>query len=207
MFRFAFRDLIWFTIVLGLVVVWTLEMKRQQRESAELNRLQIIQNEQATELQKIEDDLLDKNQKEAGRSLADWARQRGTKQQAIVPRGGPSEALFGEWEIVDLIEQGKAHDLQGQPTEWIKFARGRIGFSQPSGGWDWYPCTINARQINVSFSSFILKDKDFLPGLYELRDGKLRIVWPDDVGKPPPTNFDALNDKQLSLYVLTKKLE
>lgn len=207
MFRFAFRDLLWLVIVLGLVIAWRLEIKQRQRESAELSRLQVLLKEQANDFQNIEEFALDKDQQEARRLLTDWAQRRTAKRETVVPRGGPFEALLGEWEVVEKIERGISRDLKGQPSESIKIVNGRIGFSKPSGAYDWCLCTINAREINVNFGPLFPKGRDILQGLYELKGGELRIVWPVAAGKPRPTNFDALNNKQITLDVLTKKVE
>jgi len=50
----------------------------------------------------------------------------------------------------------------------------------------------------------ILKSSEVLKRLYELKGGKLRIVWVDDVNKRRPTEFDAVNNKHLTLCVLKK---
>lgn len=49
-----------------------------------------------------------------------------------------------------------------------------------------------------------LRSAEVLKRLYELKGGKLRIVWVDDVNKRRPTEFDAVNNKHLTLCVLKK---
>jgi len=46
--------------------------------------------------------------------------------------------------------------------------------------------------------------RSFLKGLYELKDGKLRIVWRGDDKREHATHFDALKDPRLTLFVLKK---
>src|SRR6185369_18015377 len=98
MSRFKFRDLLWLTAMLGLVICWSREMSQRKRESTEIKRLYVVMEEQALDFQNVEQHLLDKDENEARRFLTNWAPQRATKRESIAPSAGADEPLIGEWE-------------------------------------------------------------------------------------------------------------
>jgi len=201
MLRFTIRDLLWLAAVLGLAATWWHEIEQRQRESAELERLQAVLDDQAMDFQSLEQYLLDKDEAEGRRLLADWAQRYAEKQEADAPQGGPAAALAGQWEVVERISRGQVEDLAGQPSSRIRFDRRRISFLNHREPDLTCRFTVTAREIDVTFG---LDNPDVFRGLYELNDGKLRIVSPNDVNKPRPMDFDALNNNQLTLEVLKK---
>jgi len=113
-----------------------------------------------------------------------------------------ADALVGEWEIVEMIYKGKVQDFRGGSGGWIKIERESYSHSG-SGKRDYglkHPCRIGASEFDITFRDRVSK------GLYEMRDGKLRIVYREDLGDRPAA-FDAVANPDLTLLVLKKVKE
>jgi uncharacterized protein (TIGR03067 family) len=132
----------------------------------------------------------------------------------------PGEALYGEWEVVEMVYRGKEQDFKGRPGGWFVFEPGRYmrHFRQEHRNevmpervkkvmmWR---CAIRQREIDIWLKRFPAHppgapggEEVLLKALYDLSDGKLRIVW--TVGERP-TDFDeAYKDPALTSFVLKK---
>jgi uncharacterized protein (TIGR03067 family) len=128
-------------------------------------------------------------------------------------KNDPGDALYGEWEVVEMIFHGKVQDFGIGNGGWFLFEPG--GFirsfneeqrreldNQRVKALLMERCFIGRREIDIR-TKFLSREGDWRYSLYELKDGKLRIVYREDNG-PRPTHFDALKDDRLTLFVLKK---
>jgi uncharacterized protein (TIGR03067 family) len=126
----------------------------------------------------------------------------------------PGKALYGEWEIVEMIYKGKVQDFGlGRNGGWFLFEPGGFIRSRDEEQRRQLDnpgmkklvtnrCFIGRREIDILLNASRM-DAQWIFGIYELKDGVLRIVLANEAG-PRPTRFDALNDDRLILYVLKK---
>jgi uncharacterized protein (TIGR03067 family) len=119
----------------------------------------------------------------------------------------PASALNGEWEVVEMIYMGKVQDFGGKPERY-RFKDGKMWHSFKNDGEFKFegeysygigkPFTIRrGRELDVDDRGRVEK------GLYELKDGNLRIVWREDL-VDRPTGFGAVADPGLTLQVLKR---
>jgi hypothetical protein len=120
-----------------------------------------------------------------------------------------ASALDGEWEVVEMIYRGKVQDFGGQ-LERIRFKDGKVCYGSKNdrdlprelfGEYLWTtgkPFSIRrGGEIDVDYGDRVLK------GLYELKDGTLRIIEPEDFSGRP-ADFGAVADPGLTLRVLKR---
>jgi hypothetical protein len=138
-------------------------------------------------------------------------------QASAQDKAEPGEALYGEWEIVEITFKGRVQVLPEPPVGWFIFDKG--GFTWLLYGdakkirdqihasksikkaWT-EPCVIKEREIEV-MQKHQAGLKTGFTALYEIKDGMLRFVWREDNGERP-IDFDALKDPNLALYVAKK---
>src|SRR5262245_11882126 len=129
----------------------------------------------------------------------------------------PSDAIYGEWEIVEITFNGRVQVLPEPPVGWFIIEKGgfiwilygdvkktRDDIHSHKGirrGWT-EPCVIRPGEIEV-WEKYKKEPKVRFTALYEIKDGKLRFVWNEVTGERPKS-FDAMNDRQLALYVAKK---
>jgi hypothetical protein len=138
-----------------------------------------------------------------------WCHLLAVVVATLVPRAmyaaenNVDEALFGEWVIVEMVYNGTVQDFQGGTGGWFRIEK--EGFFARADETHFYSpkdsCTIGPRGIDIWEKRF--GRVRLLQALYELKDGRLRIVWRDDYGERP-TSFDARRDNRLTLYILKK---
>lgn len=63
-------------------------------------------------------------------------------------------------------------------------------------------CLIRSREIDI-WPMEVAGDKQ-LKGIYELKDGRLKIIWCDGSSNERPKSFDAMKNPELTLFVLRK---
>jgi len=130
-------------------------------------------------------------------------------------RSDPGEAIYGEWEIVEMIYRGKVQDFKGNPAGWYVFSPGgvirifgdeireRVLGDKVTRKWRTFGCSIRDCEIDIVNTPPLGKG-ELTKGLYDLKDGKLRLIYPNDGGERP-TDFDeAFKNPRLTLYVLKK---
>jgi hypothetical protein len=130
----------------------------------------------------------------------------------------PGKALYGEWEVVEMIYRATVQDFQGKCGGWFIFdkegviivpagepnAKERAMFQRIKGAKNGFrhATAIRPSELDIEFwfpwRSYTTKAS------YELKDGKLRILWGDNENERP-TDFDeAYKDMRLTYYVLQK---
>jgi hypothetical protein len=207
MFRFRIRDVLWLTVVVGLALMWRLEIRRRHSGSEELKRTQGVADEQEKYLDGIELYALDKDTGWGHPTLIRWAKQRRKMQQkkeALAGKHDPDMALVGEWAVVELIVKGKVQDLDGKPGGWMKFENGKWSEAYSNHRYS-LPCDytiVRPGEIDIDLKGLGLNGS-VLMWLYEYKDGKLRMIRGSTFGERP-THFDALTDHRLNLYLLEK---
>ena len=120
-------------------------------------------------------------------------------QADVPPRSEPVAALFGEWQIVEMIHKGKVQDLsKARGGCWIKLEERHFAISYAGREYvSRYPCTMGDGIMDVDLEGKLSK------ALYEYKDDKLRIIWRDDFGDRPKT-FDAVGKPEVTLLVLKR---
>jgi len=126
----------------------------------------------------------------------------------------PGEALYGEWEVVEMVYLATPQDFGAGNGGWFLFEPGGFwrSFNQEQRDSDNQNkklkaltknrCVIGEREIDIWVKHLSGKEM-LLQARYDLKDGKLRIIWRADYG-PRPIHFDALQDERLTLFVLKK---
>jgi len=129
-------------------------------------------------------------------------------------RTDPGEAIYGEWEIVEMVFRRTVQDLGGGPGGWFIFERGGFDYlynvgdrtkidrmkANKSRAMD--PCVIRPRELDISNKD--RPDDEPMKALWELKDGTLRVIWREGGGERP-TDFDeAYKDPRQTLFVLKK---
>ena len=132
----------------------------------------------------------------------------------------PGKALYGEWQIIEMVHrrkpdqnfEGQAGSFFFEPGGFIyaanKEVRDRVMRNKQLKKVMTERCIIREREIDIWAKPVIgTKGEGWLVECtYELRDGKLRLIWRDSPGGKRPTDFDeALKDPALTLFVLNKK--
>jgi hypothetical protein len=128
----------------------------------------------------------------------------------------PGKGLYGEWVIVEMIHKCSVQDFRGKPGGWFVFEPGGFIRLLDAEQRDEMmrnerikkratrPCIIGPREIDIDYGELSGGTPGLtLKALYELKDGKLRIIWCGEYGTRP-TDFEALKDAQLTLFVLKK---
>jgi hypothetical protein len=108
------------------------------------------------------------------------------------------KALYGEWEIVEMVFKGRMQQNKTGLLGWIRF--GERGFSIAKEDRQYiveHMCSFNGRNVDITIAGKVLQV------LIEHKDDNLRIVWRNDYGERPK-DFDAMKDSRLTLYVLKK---
>jgi len=135
-------------------------------------------------------------------------------------RPDPGKSLYGEWEIVEMIHRRTVQDFGGESGGWFVFEPD--GFLRASDEKQLANimrkkglkkalterCIIREHEIDIWAKPVIgTKGEGWLVECsYELRDGKLRLIWRDGPGGKRPTDFDeAFKDPALTLFVLKKR--
>jgi uncharacterized protein (TIGR03067 family) len=114
------------------------------------------------------------------------------------------DALVGEWDIVGMVYKGKVQDFDGPTGGTIKIGDGKLCTQHPyfngpvERGMTLRPSK-SPREIDLRHPE---GDQVWL-GIYELKDGTLRIIiaW---AGDARPMDFDAKKNERLILYTLAK---
>jgi hypothetical protein len=113
-------------------------------------------------------------------------------------------ALGGRWEVLEKVAGGKVEDFRGKPAAQMGFGD---GWWQEDGPDDRYFIggefmVVRPGEINI--------DTTGVPGFtaptkwrYKLQVGKLWMIRRKTPGERP-SDFDALNDPSLTLYLLRK---
>ena len=116
----------------------------------------------------------------------------------------PAKELYGEWELVEMIFKGKVQDFGGrqggrmrfEPEKfWLVYPGDDRGYGLPSAQWDF----VRPHEIDIQIDGV----KRATKALYDLNDGVLRVAWHRHNGERP-ASYDAINDPNLTLYVLKK---
>lgn len=118
----------------------------------------------------------------------------------------PKEALYGDWEIVEMVYRGKPQTFGERSGGWFRIGRNTFSRLFTDGLDEIQPladnCLIRSREIDI-WPVEVAGDKQ-LKGIHELKDGKLKIIWCDGSSNERPKNFDALHSPDLTLFVLKK---
>jgi hypothetical protein len=114
------------------------------------------------------------------------------------------DALYGEWVIVRMVYRGKVQDSGGVPLGWIKIEKNSFAIADSDHRYaPKQPCTIGPRR-EIDILDRSLGKEQVIKALYHLdEEGELQVIWRNDYGERP-SNFDALQDSRLTLYVLKK---
>jgi hypothetical protein len=130
----------------------------------------------------------------------------------------PGEALYGEWEVVEMVFKKTDQDFGGESRGLFLFEPGgflRFGDAKQrdtvmgNGKLKMLMtdrCIIRQDEIDIWHKPFLQKNAQerLLKCHYDLQDGKLRFIWRDGDGERP-TDFDeAYKDPQLTYFLLTK---
>ena len=111
----------------------------------------------------------------------------------------PGEALYGEWIIQEMIFKGVDQEAS-KYGGWVRIKKDSFELSTNSESLGAKcPCTIRPGEMDIKTPWSTIK------ALYELKDGRLWIAWMNNFNGERPTNFDALKDPRLTLYVLKKR--
>jgi len=131
-------------------------------------------------------------------------------------KSDPGEALYGEWEVVEMVYRGTVQDFGGKSGGFFLFEPG--GFLRFQDADDRESIMRNKRLKNALMERCIVRpgEIDIWPKLLtkelewllkascDLKGGKLRVIWGGDDDKRA-TDFDeAYKDKRLTLFVLKK---
>jgi len=131
----------------------------------------------------------------------------------------PGEALYGEWVVVEMIYRGMVQDLNGGPGGWFEFnkegviiipdadtdakTRERTYRVKSAGNGIRYATVIRGNQLDIHHKFFGGTREWTTKALYDLKDGKLRIIWSENDERP--TDFDeAYKDPRLTYYGLKR---
>jgi len=126
----------------------------------------------------------------------------------------PGKALYGEWEVVEMIYRATRQDFGGANGGWFLFEPGcflRIFDAEQRDALMRNPrrkaflmdrCVIREHEIDFMVKDW-RREERLSQSRYELQDGKLRMIWREDYG-PRPDDFDAVKDPRLTLFVLEK---
>ena len=131
----------------------------------------------------------------------------------------PGKVLYGEWQIVEMVYRrkpdqnfgGQAGSFFFEPGGFIyasnKEFRDRILRNKQLKKVITERCIIREHEIDIWAKPVIgtKGEERLMECSYELRDGKLRLIWCDGPGERP-TDFDeAVKDPALTLFVLNKR--
>jgi hypothetical protein len=129
-------------------------------------------------------------------------------------KADPGEALYGEWEIVEVTLRKNHQILPDPPVAWFIFDKGEFT-------WLMYGDAKKEREqihANKAYQKVrsrsciirdgeidVLKKQSFIgldpfTALYKIEGDKLFFVWNEQSGEKP-TGFDAANDERLALYI------
>jgi uncharacterized protein (TIGR03067 family) len=116
------------------------------------------------------------------------------------------DALLGDWDIVGMVYRGKVQDFGGPTGGTVKIGDGKLWLQYPSfaGGPDEKRITVRPSKKPHEIDLFIAGDKRVWPGIYEVKDGTLRIIMAQS-GDARPTDFDAEKNERLTMYTLAKR--
>jgi hypothetical protein len=134
-------------------------------------------------------------------------------------KADPTEALYGEWEIVEMIFHATVQDFGSRPGGWFIFDKDGVicipsvitdaktleSFKRTKGTKNGLRHAITVRPGELDTHYWFSPTSNYtLLAKYELADGKLRIIE----GSTPnerPTDFDeAIKDRRLTYYGLKK---
>ena len=135
-------------------------------------------------------------------------------------KAAPGEALYGEWEVVEMVYRATNQDFGGGNGGWFIFDKEAVAVipdpdadekirklyrrikSTKSGAR--HAITFGTNTLDIDFWWPWSKIARTTKAYYELRDGKLRIIMGEDGGERP-TDFDeAYKNKGLTYYGLKK---
>jgi hypothetical protein len=124
----------------------------------------------------------------------------------------PGEALYGLWEVEEMIFKSKVQDFGGKPGEWFEISKNGFDlfFTHPTASpvnrrntkTPLYKCEIRPGEMDIQ--DRFRKDQPLLKAKYELKDGKMRVAWREDHGDRPASFDEAYIDRNITLFVLKK---
>jgi hypothetical protein len=132
-------------------------------------------------------------------------------------KADPGEALYGEWEIIEVTLRKKPQVLPDPPVAWFIFDKGAFTWlmygdakkvrdqmhaNKRYKSYLTEPCIIRESEIEVLKKSPTALTDGFT-ALYKIEGDKLFFVWNEQSGEKP-TGFDAANDEKLALYIARK---
>jgi len=136
-------------------------------------------------------------------------------------KSDPGAALYGEWEVVEEVYRGKVQDFRGMSGGTFIFdsqgviillgerptLKERELFQRIKGTKNGFRHATTVRQNELDIENWFPGNKPLTwttKAYYELKDGKLRILWGGNENERP-TDFDeAYKDRTLTYYVLKK---
>ena len=125
----------------------------------------------------------------------------------------PGEALYGTWEIVEMVHLRTVQDFGGNSGGCFEFLKDGFNYFPgvaPTGRVLQRRVRKNAQDTckirpgEMDMQSKYEKDPSVIKAKYELVDGKLRVAWRDDYGDRPESFDEAYKDRRVTLFVLKK---
>lgn len=125
------------------------------------------------------------------------------------------DALIGEWEIEEWVYKGKVQDFGGKTAGCFVFDSGgvirifgdevreKILADKGVRKLRTNRYTIRGREIDVELTPPI-GDGTIVKGICEVKDGIMRLMWPNDAGERPQDFDEAYKNPRMTLYVLKK---
>ncbi|WP_157369923.1 hypothetical protein [Zavarzinella formosa] len=117
---------------------------------------------------------------------------------------GKDDTLRGKWNIVGMVYRGQVQDFGGPTGGTMTITDGKLqlkylSYDTPSEWAIAIQPSVIPRRIDVRLPH----DDERRLGIYELKDGVLRIIFARP-GDDRPKDFDARKDEKLILYTLKR---
>ena len=131
-------------------------------------------------------------------------------------KGDAGEALYGEWEIVELVKGGKVQDFGRKPGGWFVFEPGGFLWLFNARDREWLErdkrarklamqrCATRRGEIDIWIKTAGRKEEMLLKARYDLQGGRMRVIWNNDYGERPTDFTAAVTNRRLNLFVLKK---